>query len=74
MSALVQPPSLLSVRVHHKFRKIRSFFHEEPLPLVRKMFALDNHPNCGRLLWTTSDVLVFLMKIIHSASIIILNF
>jgi len=52
MSALAQPP--LSVRCGHTINfeksdnlctkkcKVRTFTSEEPLPLARKMFALDN--------------------------------
>jgi len=60
MSALAQPPPSLSVRIHHKFRKIRSVLHqkvrtfasEEPLRLVRNMSALDSRLDCGHPLWT----------------------
>jgi len=56
---------LLSVRTHHKFRKIRSFCAKKcgrpkiprnPSPLVRKMSALGKlpSPDFGHLLWMVS--------------------
>jgi len=56
MSVLAQPP--LSVRIHHKFRKIWSFCAwkcgsshlKNPSPLVRT--GQTPPPDCGRLLWT----------------------
>jgi len=57
------PPTPLSVRTHHKFRKIRVFLHqkvrtsasEEPPPPCPKNVRTGQTPSpsdCGRLLWT----------------------
>jgi len=65
MSALAQPP--LTVRTHHKFRKIRSFLHqkvrtsasEDPLPpCPQNVHTRHNSPGCGRLLWTAPNCIV----------------
>jgi len=63
ISALAQPPPALSVRAHHKFRKIRGLLHqkvrtsaseEHPSPLSAKCPHWTNPlpPDCGRFLWT----------------------
>jgi len=56
MPALFKPLSLVGA-IDLKFLKIQRFLPKkcershlkDPLPLVRKMSALDNPPGCGRL-------------------------
>jgi len=58
----------LSVRTHHKFRKIRRVLHqqvrtstseEHPSPPIRKIPALDEPlpSDCGRPLWTALTII-----------------
>jgi len=70
MSALAQLPLLLlSVRTHHKFRKILSFFHQKVRTSTSEDPPLDRtdklpHPECVRLLWTASYRTVFKNQVI----------
>jgi len=39
-------------------QKVRAIASEEPHPIVRKMSALDNPPECGRFLWTAPNLIL----------------
>jgi len=79
MSALAQAPPSLPVRTHHKFRNIRSFLHQKVRTSASKdppLSAMDNPPECGRLLWTFAysklslftHYIVSMIKVVSDAS------